>query len=72
MVGLSIAPRSSDVDADGLPDDADTCPTWAEDPDGFEDSDGCPETDNDLDGVPDPMDDCPVTPGAPATRGCAG
>jgi OmpA-OmpF porin, OOP family len=71
MVGMSFAPRSSDIDDDGLPDDVDTCPTWSEDRDGFEDSDGCPETDNDLDGVPDPMDDCPGVPGTPATRGCS-
>jgi hypothetical protein len=72
MLGVAFAPRSSDVDEDGLPDDADTCPTWAEDFDGFEDSDGCPDMDNDLDGVPDPMDDCPGAPGAQASRGCPG
>src|ERR671930_828320 len=38
------------------------CPTRAEDQDGFEDDDGCPEYDNDRDGVPDDRDECPDAP----------
>src|SRR6185369_1324974 len=36
-----------------------------EDPDGFQDADGCPDPDNDGDGVPDIDDQCPNTPGQP-------
>jgi OOP family OmpA-OmpF porin len=53
---------SGDKDRDGIPDDVDKCPTEAEDKDGFEDSDGCPDTDNDKDGVPDDLDKCPNDP----------
>jgi outer membrane protein OmpA-like peptidoglycan-associated protein len=49
----------TDLDADGLVDGEDACPRSAEDRDGFEDDDGCPETDNDSDGVPDATDRCP-------------
>ena len=31
-------------------------------PDGFEDADGCPESDNDLDGIEDKYDRCPDLP----------
>jgi outer membrane protein OmpA-like peptidoglycan-associated protein len=40
----------------------DHCADEAEDRDGFEDSDGCPDPDNDADGVPDLADNCPETP----------
>jgi outer membrane protein OmpA-like peptidoglycan-associated protein len=40
-----------DSDGDGLRDDVDDCPDQAEDVDGFQDDDGCPEPDNDGDGV---------------------
>jgi OmpA-OmpF porin, OOP family len=46
VLGLGWAPRSHDMDQDGIPDDVDQCPELAEDRDGFEDADGCPE-DND-------------------------
>ncbi len=49
----------ADTDNDGIPDDLDACPGAAEDYDGYEDFDGCPELDNDLDGVPDQDDGCP-------------
>jgi hypothetical protein len=62
-IGLSVAPRKADKDRDGVGDDVDRCPTFAEDVDGFEDVDGCPEMDNDADGVPDGLDKCPVIPG---------
>ena len=48
-----------DPDDDGLLGVADTCPTEAEDRDGFEDADGCPDTDNDTDGIVDDSDLCP-------------
>ncbi len=47
-----------DADGDGIPNRADKCPTKAEDADGFEDDDGCPDLDNDADGVPDDKDAC--------------
>jgi hypothetical protein len=51
-----------DSDGDTIPDDADKCPKVPEDPDGFQDQDGCPELDNDNDGVPDDQDRCPDKP----------
>ena len=55
--------EATDQDDDGISDDKDRCPTNAEDIDGFEDEDGCPELDNDTDGVPDLKDACPNTKG---------
>ncbi len=49
-----------DKDKDGLADKEDQCPEAAEDEDGFEDEDGCPDPDNDKDGVPDAEDECPL------------
>jgi len=49
-----------DDDGDGIPNETDTCPTEAEDMDGFKDTDGCPELDNDGDGVVDASDECPL------------
>jgi OOP family OmpA-OmpF porin len=51
-----------DPDGDGIAKEADKCPLVAEDKDGFEDEDGCPEEDNDKDGVPDVADKCPLKP----------
>jgi outer membrane protein OmpA-like peptidoglycan-associated protein len=48
-----------DRDQDGIPDGSDKCPTAAEDFDGFEDTDGCPDVDNDGDGILDVKDECP-------------
>ncbi|MFO0744170.1 MAG: OmpA family protein [Myxococcota bacterium] len=63
-----------DSDNDGIPDGWDRCPDVAEDMDGFEDGDGCPEGDNDLDGVMDLADQCPlqaeVTNGYKDDDGC--
>lgn len=58
------APRSGpsvpgDKDEDGVLEVADACPDAAEDIDGHEDWDGCPDPDNDGDGVPDASDVCP-------------
>jgi hypothetical protein len=58
-LGLRWSPSRSDADGDGLSDGADQCPFLAEDPDGFQDEDGCPEPDNDNDLIPDLDDRCP-------------
>lgn len=50
----------SDRDSDGIPDRLDQCPDRAEDNDGYEDSDGCPDIDNDGDHVLDIVDRCPT------------
>jgi hypothetical protein len=60
VAGVQWAPRVHDVDGDGVEDDLDECPELAEDRDGFEDADGCPDFDNDDDGVPDADDRCPT------------
>ncbi len=49
-----------DSDSDSVDDGVDRCPLTAEDPDGFEDDDGCPERDNDEDGLADRGDQCPL------------
>jgi OOP family OmpA-OmpF porin len=48
-----------DPDHDGIKGAADKCPNEAEDFDGFQDADGCPDLDNDGDGIPDKDDKCP-------------
>ncbi len=53
------APPPPDGDGDGVIDADDKCPAEAEDKDGFEDADGCPDADNDGDGVADADDKCP-------------
>ena len=60
VIGVGWAPREHDLDHDGIDDDHDECVGLAEDKDGFEDGDGCPEMDNDDDGVLDPDDKCPT------------
>lgn len=49
-----------DSDADGVPDPTDACPVVAEDADGYQDADGCPDPDNDGDGRLDQQDRCPM------------
>lgn len=51
-----------DSDGDGIPNRIDQCVKVAEDKDGFEDEDGCPDLDNDGDGVPDAQDKCAGEP----------
>jgi hypothetical protein len=51
-----------DRDHDGISARNDKCPSDAEDRDGFEDWDGCPELDNDADGRGDSIDQCPNVP----------
>jgi outer membrane protein OmpA-like peptidoglycan-associated protein len=53
-------PLVSDRDSDGIDDADDKCPDEAEDVDGFEDLDGCPDADNDGDGINDGDDSCPM------------
>ena len=48
-----------DPDGDGISGNADRCPDQAEDRDGYQDEDGCPDPDNDGDGIPDARDRCP-------------
>jgi len=51
-----------DRDGDKIADADDRCPDRAEDIDGFEDRDGCPDIDNDLDRVLDIADRCSDEP----------
>jgi hypothetical protein len=59
FVGFSYANESADLDQDGIEDTQDQCPADPEDYDGYEDSDGCPDTDNDGDAIADAVDKCP-------------
>jgi len=61
FIGLRFTPTSHDQDGDGISDAEDQCPQDAEDRDGIEDADGCPEEDPDFDhdGVADVFDRCP-------------
>jgi outer membrane protein OmpA-like peptidoglycan-associated protein len=56
----TVVPQDSD--GDGISDKDDQCPTEPEDPDGFQDDDGCPDLDNDGDGISDKDDRCPDLP----------
>lgn len=56
------AQAGGDNDGDGVLNRHDACPQAAEDLDGFEDTDGCPDLDNDRDGIPDRADSCPSHP----------
>ena len=55
-------PGPKDSDGDGLNDDVVKCPQEAEDKDGYQDDDGCPDPDNDGDGILDTADKCPAEP----------
>ncbi len=61
-LAIGWAPRKHDIDNDGVLDRDDQCPEFAEDRDGFEDTDGCPDIDNDEDSVKDAVDRCPNVP----------
>ncbi len=56
---LSPLAFAGDKDGDGIPNKIDMCKDTPEDFDGFQDQDGCNDTDNDIDGVPDTEDQCP-------------
>jgi len=49
-----------DDDDDSILNSKDRCPEAAEDYDGDNDTDGCPEWDKDGDGIPDAKDQCPT------------
>ena len=55
---LAPPAKDDDPDKDGIVGAADKCPTEAEDKDGFEDDNGCPDLDNDGDGIADTTDKC--------------
>ena len=60
FLGAGYAPRApGDADNDGITDDVDQCKDAAEDKDGYQDADGCPDPDNDGDGILDTDDKCP-------------
>ena len=61
-LGLRYAPTGHDRDGDGILDRDDKCPSVAEDRDGFQDQDGCPDPDNDGDGILDAKDKCRDAP----------
>ncbi len=56
--GGGVGVGRADVDDDGVPDAADACVGEAEDRDGYQDDDGCPDGDNDNDGISDAKDKC--------------
>jgi OOP family OmpA-OmpF porin len=78
VAGVRFTPQRtgssySDRDGDGNPDFSDRCPRQAEDEDGFQDGDGCPDDDDDRDGIADDEDECPdeaEDPGGGARDGC--
>ena len=59
-ISYRIGGAAADEDEDGIIDEKDRCPKKAEDKDGFEDADGCPDPDNDGDGLLDGQDKCPM------------
>ncbi len=61
MVGLERT-VGSDPDGDDLWGSNDRCPGMAEDRNGYQDSDGCPDNDDDDDDIPVGRDGCPDVP----------
>ena len=60
VFGIGWSPaKPKDTDGDGINDLADDCVDVPEDPDDFEDRDGCPDPDNDNDNFLDHEDACP-------------
>jgi|JI10StandDraft_1071094.scaffolds.fasta_scaffold05820_9 OOP family OmpA-OmpF porin len=59
FVSLGYAPDTRDTDGDGVANNRDKCASAAEDKDGWEDGDGCPDDDNDGDRRDDAHDKCP-------------
>ena len=59
FVSVGWSPDKRDDDGDGIVNSRDKCPVEAEDRDGWEDNDGCPDADNDGDKRPDSSDKCP-------------
>ena len=58
FAGVRYALDDHDKDDDGVTDAADRCLDRAEDRDGWNDDDGCPDADNDGDGIHDVADQC--------------
>jgi len=58
----SPAKKAVDSDGDGIDDSKDQCITLAEDVDGTDDTDGCPDLDDDGDGINDGVDACRLQP----------
>lgn len=67
---VRIEETATDSDSDGILDKDDKCADQAEDKDGFQDDDGCPEVDNDGDGLLDAADKCPDEAGEIKNLGC--
>lgn len=61
-LAYTLGGKPGDSDKDGILDNRDRCPEEAEDKDGFQDNDGCPEADNDGDKLKDAEDKCPNEP----------
>jgi outer membrane protein OmpA-like peptidoglycan-associated protein len=61
-LAYTLGGKPDDSDKDGILDDRDRCVEEAEDKDGFQDADGCPELDNDADKIVDAEDKCPNEP----------
>ena len=61
VVAAPLPPECVDADGDRICADTDRCPDQAEDLDGVEDTDGCPEDqDTDGDGIMDSADQCVI------------
>ncbi len=60
FISLGYAPDVRDSDGDGIPNVRDKCPLIAEDRDGQQDEDGCPDDDSDGDRRADAEDKCPT------------
>jgi hypothetical protein len=60
--GIRVQGVRGDRDDDKIADLADRCPDEAEDKDGFQDDDGCPDLDDDSDGIADKLDRCRLEP----------
>jgi hypothetical protein len=58
LAGVRFEAARGDSDGDRIDGAADRCPDAAEDDDGWQDDDGCPDLDNDGDGVADARDRC--------------
>jgi outer membrane protein OmpA-like peptidoglycan-associated protein len=70
VAGAAAMAGCPDSDRDSIADYLDKCVNQAEDRDGFQDVDGCPDGDNDNDGVADSLDKCATVAGVAANNGC--
>jgi outer membrane protein OmpA-like peptidoglycan-associated protein len=58
LLALSVGYMLNDSDGDGVSNPRDQCRTEAEDWNGYQDADGCPDADNDRDGITVGVDQC--------------